>query len=121
MIDQKGRGRAERLLRFAKINAVWDNPPSANALIERDEKRLLADPILTDAVLPEEAEFADRLLVDFSPQQIATAFLRLSKAGKLAPEDVQLVSVDGPSRREFRDDKEAGKRRRQESSMQASG
>ena len=55
-------------------------------------------------------EFADQLLTEFTPQQVATAFLRLSRAGKSAPEDIQLVSVDGPARREFRDDKGAGKK-----------
>lgn len=103
MIDQKGRGRAERLLRSAKISAEWGNPPSADAVMQRDETRLLQDPIFTDPVQPDEADFAERLLTGFSPEQIATAFLRLTKAGKSAPEDIQMVPVDGPARREFRD------------------
>ncbi len=103
MVDQKARGRAERLLRFAKINATWDNPPSANAVIERDEERMLADQILTDEANHEEVKFAERMLAKFTPEQIATAFLRLSKAGKSAPEDIQAVSVNGPKRREFSD------------------
>ncbi|MEP0944116.1 MAG: DEAD/DEAH box helicase [Rhizobiaceae bacterium] len=120
MVDQKGRGRAERLLRFAKIKAVWDNPPSADAVIERDEQRLLADPIFTDAQLPEEEGFAERLLTDFTPQQVATAFLRLSKAGKSAPEDIQMVSIDAPSKREFRDDKAGGKKGKASREFEAS-
>ena len=110
MIDKKGRGRAERLLRFAKINAEWGNPPTADAVMERDEIRLLESPILTDAILPEEEEFAERLLAGHSPNQVAAAFLRLSKAGKSAPEDIQMVPVDGPTHREFRDSKAANKK-----------
>ena len=104
MVDQKGRGRAERVLRFAKINATWDNPPSANAVIARDEERIFADPIFTEAAHHEEANFAERMLAKFSPQQIAIAFCRLSKAGRSAPEDIQAVDVKGPARREFKDD-----------------
>ena len=104
MVDQKGRGRAERVLRFAKINATWDNPPSANAVIARDEERIFADPIFTEAAHHEEADFAERMLAKFSPQQIAIAFCRLGKAGRSAPEDIQAVDVKGPARREFKDD-----------------
>jgi len=50
IIDQKGRKRAERLLRFAKINAEWASPPSADDVIQRDEERILADPILTNPI-----------------------------------------------------------------------
>ena len=105
MVDQKGRGRAQRLLRSAKINAAWDNPPSADAVVQRDETRLLADPILTDAVLSDEAEFAQRLLASFSAEQIATALVRLSKAGKSAPEDIHMIPLDGPAQSDLRDGK----------------
>ncbi|NKB50759.1 MAG: DEAD/DEAH box helicase [Rhizobiaceae bacterium] len=111
MVDQKGRNRAERLLRAAKISASWANPPSADAVIERDEERMLADPILTDEVHGEEIDATARMLAKFSPEQIAAAFLRLSKAGKSAPEDIQAVSVSAPSRREFGDSKTSGKRK----------
>lgn len=108
MIDQKGRGRAERLLRSAKINADWGNPPSADAVMQRDETRMMEDPIFTNKILSDESEFAERLLAKFSPEQAAVAFLRLTKASKSAPEDIQMVPVDGPSSRDFRDGK-AGK------------
>ncbi|MEM1038690.1 MAG: DEAD/DEAH box helicase [Pseudomonadota bacterium] len=107
MVDQKGRGRAERLLRFAKIDAEWANPPSANAVLQRDETRLLADPILTDTANEDEQQFAERLVAQFSPEQIATAYLRLSKAGKSAPEDIRAVAVTAPSKRDFKDGKGA--------------
>ncbi|MGI9371465.1 MAG: DEAD/DEAH box helicase [Hyphomicrobiales bacterium] len=110
MIDRKGRSRAERLLRFAKINAEWGNPPSADAVMQRDEKRMLEDPMLTNDILPDEAEFAERLLTNFSPKQVAAAFLRLTKAWKSAPEDIQMVPVDGPAHRDFRDGN-AGKKK----------
>lgn len=112
MVDQKSRARAERLLRFAKISATWDNPPSASAVSRRDEERLLADGIFHEPAMDEEIEFAERLLDKFAPQQIAMAFVRLSKAGKSAPEDIQAVSVDGPPSRSFKDGKGSSKQKR---------
>ncbi len=118
MVDQKGRNRAERLLRAAKINATWANPPSADAVIERDEERMLADPFLTVEVQSEELESTARMLAKFSPEQIAAAFLRLNKAGKSAPEDIQAVSVSAPTRREFNDSKASGKHKAGKSSRE---
>lgn len=106
VVDQKGRNRAERLLRFAKINATWAAPPSADDVIRRDEERLLADPLLTDPVLDDEQGMVARLLADHPAEQIAAAFLRLASAGKSAPEDVQQLSIDAPQKREFNEHSE---------------
>ena len=102
IVDIKGRNRAERLLRFAKINAEWDNPPSADAVNQRDEKRLSEDPLLTEPAHEEEQAFASRILQQFSPEQVAAAFVRLSRAGKSAPEDIAAVSVSAPEKRPFK-------------------
>ncbi|MEO1399225.1 MAG: helicase C-terminal domain-containing protein, partial [Pseudomonadota bacterium] len=107
MVDEKGRGRAERLLRFAKINATWDNPPSANAVLQRDEERILADPLLTETSEGEEVDFAARMLARFSPEQIATGFLRLKRAGRSAPEDIRAVPVAASAKGKFKDRKGA--------------
>ena len=103
IVDNKGRTRAERLLRFAKINATWTNPPSADDVNRRDEERMLADPILTAPLDEDERAFAARLLTDHSPEQIAAAFLRLNKAGQSAPEDLQNVSAQAPKGSKGRD------------------
>ncbi|MGB3721334.1 MAG: DEAD/DEAH box helicase [Pacificimonas sp.] len=93
VIEARGRNKAERLLRAARLDADWGNPPSADDVMARDEERMFADPILTDAAHEDEAAFAAQLLEKFPPAQIATAFLRLKRAGMSAPEDVQLVDV----------------------------
>ncbi|MEP4703954.1 MAG: DEAD/DEAH box helicase [Hyphomicrobiales bacterium] len=103
IVDNKGRGRAERLLRFAKIDATWTTPPSADDVNRRDEERMLADPILTAPLTDDETSFAQRLLADHSPEQIAAAFLRLNKAGQSAPEDLQNVSAQAPKGSKGRD------------------
>lgn len=120
IVDQKGRKRAERLLRFAKINAEWATPPSADDVIQRDEERILADPMLTNPIEDNEKDFVEKLLENFSAEQLATAFTRLNHAGRSAPEDVQSVSFDAPKAGSFSDrdgrerGREGGKQRREE-------
>jgi ATP-dependent RNA helicase DeaD len=103
MVDHKTRGKAERILRFAKVTADWASPPTADDVLQRDEERMMEDPILTDPIEAEEKEAAERLLADFDAEQIAAAFLRLSKAGRSAPEDIQSVPVSAPVKGKFAD------------------
>jgi ATP-dependent RNA helicase DeaD len=119
IIDQKGRKRAERLLRFAKINAEWASPPSADDVIQRDEERILADPILTNPIEENEKDLVEKLLENFTIDQLATAFARLSHKDRSAPEDVQAVSFDAPKPGSFKDrpergGREGGRKRREE-------
>jgi len=108
IIDQKGRKRAERLLRFAKIHAEWASPPSADDVIQRDEERILADPILTDPIEDNEKDLVEKLLENFTIDQLATGFARLSHKDRSAPEDVQAVSFDAPKPGSFKDRAERG-------------
>jgi len=96
IVDNKGRSRAERLLRSATINATWTTPPSADAVNRRDEERIMADPVLYDPLEEEERAFAGRLLARHTPEQVAAALLRLKRAGQSAPEDLQEVSFEAP-------------------------
>ena len=100
IVEGKGRAKAERLLRAAKIDATWANAPSAEAVTERDQDRIVASPALADPMLPEEADFAGRLLDGFTPEQLATAVVRLANAGRSAPEDIEAVPVEARSKRE---------------------
>ncbi len=100
IVEGRGRAKAERLLRTAKIDATWANAPSAEAVIDRDRDRIMASPALNDAMVPDEADFADRLLQGFTPEQLATAVVRLSNAGRSAPEDIEAVPIDARSKRE---------------------
>lgn len=99
--DAKAKGRAQRLLRMAKIEAMWAAPPSVDDVIQRDEERILADPALSEPERADEEDFVNRLLAGFSQRQVATAFLRLSKAGKSAPEELQEVQTQAPKQRSF--------------------
>ncbi|MGB7405096.1 MAG: DEAD/DEAH box helicase, partial [Pacificimonas sp.] len=108
VVEQRGRWRAEQLLRAAKVEADWGNPPTAEDVMARDETRILSGPMLTEPPHPEELDVAARLTDAFSPEQIATAYLRLSRAGLSAPEDIHLVNVAPPRNGGFDPAKDGG-------------
>ena len=92
--------KAERLLKFAKINAEWATPPDADDIRARDRERLLADPVWQEAPGDSEAEAAAELLAMHGPEKVAAAYLRLYSARLSAPEE--LTSPDAPAPRAAR-------------------
>lgn len=80
--------KAERILKFAKITAEWTLPPSADAILEQDENRLLADPAWETPLTEAETAFAARLLVEQSPEAVVGAYLRLFRTRHAAPEEL---------------------------------
>jgi ATP-dependent RNA helicase DeaD len=104
IVPTSGRRKAERLLEAARINATWAKPPSADDVTRRDDERLLADPLFTEAVREDEIDFVKKLLEQHSPEQVAAAFLRQYRAGHSAPEDLLDVSVPDNSKKPRRDE-----------------
>ena len=88
IVPHPARRRTERLLRDANIQAKWGEPPSADDIKRRDDKRLLGDALLTADVQPAEQEIVKALLAEHDPVQIAAAFVRLYRKGQAAPEDL---------------------------------
>ena len=52
---------------MAKLQAVWGNAPSAEAIKERDGERMLADPAWTEAPATSEEALVAKLAEEFSP------------------------------------------------------
>ncbi|MFC7703811.1 DEAD/DEAH box helicase [Plastorhodobacter daqingensis] len=99
IVTASDRRKAERLLQFAKIDANWDTPPSADEVIARDNERLMSHPLLTDPVTEDEAEMIAALLEQHGPEQLAAGFLRLVRASQSAPEELTTgPAVDAPRR-----------------------
>jgi ATP-dependent RNA helicase DeaD len=96
LVPHSKRRRAELLLNFASINAAWADPPAAEDIRARDQERLLSDPSLTEAPLPEDVALAQQLLARQSPESIATALIRLFRARLPAPEDITIQSFAPP-------------------------
>jgi len=98
------RRNAERLLRDAEITAEWGEAPSADAIIAKDNERLLANMTLDGEVTEDEKTLVARLLKAHSPEHIATAFIREYRKGQSAPEDL-LPANYKPSKQERGNDR----------------
>ncbi|MCC5955633.1 MAG: DEAD/DEAH box helicase [Natronohydrobacter sp.] len=100
----RAAGKAERLLKWAKINAEWVNPPTAEEILALDEQRLRTAPVWEGELTEDEIRFAAELLAERAPEEIAAACLRLYRAGLSAPEDIDLTpnpKAARPERAEF--------------------
>lgn len=98
IVQPKAFKKAERLLKWAKINAEWTVPPSAEDILARDEEKLLNDPAWNEPLTEEQTTFAAKLLERHGPEAVAAAVLRLHNARHAAPED--LDAPDMPVRKE---------------------
>jgi ATP-dependent RNA helicase DeaD len=77
--------KAQRILQGAKVEAAWGSPPGADDVQAREDERLLAHPALSEAP-GEEAEMAGALLERWGAEAVASAFVRLWRSGRSAPE-----------------------------------
>lgn len=103
------RRNAERLLRDAKIAAEWREAPSADAIIAKDNERLLANMTLDAEVTDEERTLVTRLLKAHSPEHIATAFIRQYRSGQSAPEELLPVSHKPANNKPSKRDRDNGR------------
>ncbi|KIC48271.1 hypothetical protein RA22_21740, partial [Leisingera sp. ANG-S] len=74
------RSKALRLLKWAKLTAEHCEAPSADDVLARDEKRMLADPVWQEPVAENEQAGVQTLLDAFTPEQIAATYLRLFRS-----------------------------------------
>lgn len=88
VVPHNMRGKAERLLGNAKLDAKWGKPPSIEDINKRDQERFLADPALVEPIKEEEKEAAAKLVNAYGAEQIAAALLRLHNKQKPAPEEL---------------------------------
>ncbi|MBB5514124.1 ATP-dependent RNA helicase DeaD [Rubricella aquisinus] len=88
IVPHRARGKAERLLKFARLEATWAPAPSADEVMAQDEARLLADPAWHEPV-PEGAQpLVSKLAETFSAEQLAAAYVALYQSRHSAPEDL---------------------------------
>lgn len=103
LVPPARRRKAEALISFAKVNASWSGPPTADEIRQLDQERLLSDPLLTEAPGPDELELAATLLAQCSPEHVAAALVRLHRERLPAPEDVSDPGEGRTSRSRERD------------------
>lgn len=95
IVPPKSRRKGESLLRAAKVAAEWGEAPSAAQVREKDEERMMADPVWSDAVSEKLQTAAEKLLSLHAPEKIAAAYLQLFQAKQTAPEELSPSGGDG--------------------------
>ncbi len=98
IVPSKVRRKTERILQGAKVKAEWCEAPSANAVSQRDEERLMTDPTWEQEITSAEILATQKLLELHSPEKIAAAYLRLYKSGQSAPEELSASGAGGEPR-----------------------
>ncbi|GIT89577.1 helicase [Jannaschia pagri] len=94
--------KAHRLLGWAKLKAEWQAAPSADEVRAKDRERMLEDPAWFEETTESESPSVVELAARFSPEQLATAYLRLMSRHRTAPEELTEVTHDAPRpKREF--------------------
>ncbi|MGJ8616037.1 MAG: DEAD/DEAH box helicase [Sulfitobacter sp.] len=95
IVPAKMRSKANRLIGGAKLKVEWAAPPSAAEVNAADEERLLADAAWTDPAPEDAQDFVANLVTQFSPEQLATAFVNLYRARQSAPEELGDAGAPG--------------------------
>ena len=96
IVPPKARKKAERLLSWAKLSAQWAEAPSADAVLERDAERMLADPAWHEPIPESEASRVSMLAEAFTAEQLAAAYLRLYQKHHSAPEELSSSGASEP-------------------------
>jgi ATP-dependent RNA helicase DeaD len=88
LVPHPKRRKLDLLLKGAKIEAVWQSPPTAEDIRAQDETRLI-EAVLPAAEGPEDDLAVARALMDKrAPEDIAAAYVRLARTQMPAPEDL---------------------------------
>ncbi|MFW8634947.1 DEAD/DEAH box helicase [Cribrihabitans pelagius] len=105
IVPPKARGKALRLLKWAKLTAEHCEAPSADDVMARDEERMLGDAIWQEPVAEGEQSTVETLMAQFSAEQLAAAYLRLYRSRHSAPEELGPADAAPPrkERKERRD------------------
>ena len=107
LVPYTRRRRAEGLLSQARLEATWTPPPTVQDIKLADQQRMIQDPAFTEELSEDDLAMAKTLLAERSPEEIATALVRLYRARLPAPEE--LFDAGAPAERPAR----AGRRERE--------
>ena len=104
IVPQNKRHVVNRLLKFAHLRANWSSVPGIDDILQRDQDRIFAHPLLTREHPDAMGETAQQLLATYGPEQVAAAFLASQQSLYPAPEEI--VDLPHPA-----EDRKAGRER----------
>jgi len=88
IVPYQRRRRVEAMMRAARIAVEWIEPPTAEAIRERDRQWLIEKLLEPVEHEEEDLELGRRLLAERSPEDIAAALVRGHRASMPAPEEL---------------------------------
>ena len=100
MVPFAKRRRAEQLLQAAGLDAGWSDPPGPELIAERDQERLLADPVLTDPASEADLALGRILLERMTPEAVAAALAGVMRA-KMPTAERDFDAAPAPSSRVY--------------------
>lgn len=95
LVAHPNRQRAARLLASAKIDAAWTAPPPPAAIRKKDLERLVEEvAALAGTAAEEDSSAVEALVAKRSPEELATALVRLQRKTLPAAEE---LTASGPA------------------------
>ncbi|RIX29431.1 DEAD/DEAH box helicase [Sphingomonas edaphi] len=88
LVPFRRRRNVEIMLRNARIEADWIEPPSPEQVLAKDRERLLEQLSVTVEPDEEDRQLAEQLMAKLSPQDIAAALVRSHRTKLPSPEDI---------------------------------
>jgi ATP-dependent RNA helicase DeaD len=88
LVPYTRRRKAEGLIAQARVDVVWSGPPTAEQIRLADQTRMQNDPIFTDANTDEDSSLARMLMEQRTPEEIASALVRLYRSRLPAAEEL---------------------------------
>jgi len=110
LVPHPKRRRAETLFKTARIEATWQSPPTADDIRAQDQTRLVAEILPAAEASEEDLALARTILEQRSAEDIAAAYVRLTRARMPAPEDLAENEPEPRSYAPTRDRTERGGR-----------
>jgi len=88
LVPHPKRRKLDLLLKGAKIDAIWQSPPTADDIRAKDEARLIEDVLPATEAPEDDLAVARALMEKRTPEDIAAAYVRLARTQMPAPEDL---------------------------------
>ncbi|GAB5446780.1 DEAD/DEAH box helicase [Gymnodinialimonas sp.] len=100
IVPPSARKKAQRLLGWAKLTAVWADAPSAEEVTAKDDARMMEGADWEAAVADTNREAVDKLVDKYSAEQLANAFVQMYREKRSAPEELSEITA-APERKPF--------------------
>ena len=97
LVPEPARRHVERMLHAAHIEARWSEPPTADAILARDQQAVIAEiESATEEPSEEDRAAARALLAKKSPEELTALLVRMRRQARPAPEELTVPRAREP-------------------------